>query len=279
MQEKILVSNIQRFSLHDGPGIRSTVFLKGCTITCPWCSNPENIQYKIQKCRDENNCLVVYGQWMTCEEIYTEVMKDSLFYGKYFHDKSRKDLSTEDTEVVLGGVTFSGGEPLLQIEKLRKLINMLQQAEIHIAVETSLFVHESKVKYAMECVDLFYVDIKILSDNICKNVLQGNLNEYLNNLFLLLENDVFIIFRIPVIGGYTDNAENQARIKKLIQECYNKRNKPLKIELIKEHNLGIAKYKTLNMTVPNYLGVSDQIMETYKKELEETGAIVEICKI
>ena len=81
-EEKILISNIQRFSLHDGPGIRTTVFLKGCTIHCPWCSNPENIRREIQKYQTETGEYKHYGEWMTVDALYQQVVKDAVFYGE-----------------------------------------------------------------------------------------------------------------------------------------------------------------------------------------------------
>ena len=107
--DEILISNIQRFSLHDGPGIRTTVFLKGCTLKCPWCANPENILYKSEAYQTENGRAGVYGQWTTSDELYGEVMKDAVFYAQG------------------GGVTYSGGEPLMQARPLLPLMEKLKR--------------------------------------------------------------------------------------------------------------------------------------------------------
>ena len=99
MNTTVLVTNVQRFSLHDGPGIRTTVFLKGCSLHCPWCSNPENI-FPVQEKYRVDGKDGVYGKMWMLSDIYAEILKDRSFYE---HE---------------GGVTFSGGEPLLFIKKI-----------------------------------------------------------------------------------------------------------------------------------------------------------------
>ena len=103
----MLITNIQRFSLHDGPGIRTTVFLKGCSIRCPWCSNPENLNGYPEK-YNKNGIEGIYGKEYSCDEVYDEIMKDEVFY--------------EDD----GGVTFSGGEALPQTVNLIQLIKRIR---------------------------------------------------------------------------------------------------------------------------------------------------------
>lgn len=117
----MIITNIQRFSLHDGPGIRTTVFLKGCSIRCPWCSNPENINHQIESyVKDGKEGF--YGKEYSVDQVLKEVLKDKIFY--------------EDN----GGVTFSGGEALLYAKELLPLMEQIKQNNISIAVETCLFV-------------------------------------------------------------------------------------------------------------------------------------------
>lgn len=121
MNDTIMVSNIQRMCFHDGPGIRTTVFLKGCSIHCPWCSNPENISfYKEQY--SVNGVCGVYGKEYSGEELISVIKKDEMFFGKD------------------GGVTFSGGEPLMQTEALEGVFAALKKEGINIAVESSMFI-------------------------------------------------------------------------------------------------------------------------------------------
>lgn len=272
----IIVTNIQRFSLHDGPGIRTTVFLKGCGLRCPWCSNPENLVGEIQY-YIKDGVKGTYGRYMSCSEIYSEVIKDKVFYGikDKIGEKSDYSISlSSELEHLPGGVTFSGGEALLQIEELEPLLSKLKNDSIHIAVETSLFVPQKKLKVALKYIDLFYVDIKLLDEKECGKVLDGNLELYLRNVDLLFKANVPIIIRIPVIYGYTDKIYNRILVIEFLKHY-----RPLKVELIKEHNLGASKYASLSLQIPDYRGVSDQLMEKFKKEIECLGIVTEICKI
>ena len=135
----ILITNIQRFSLHDGPGIRTTVFTKGCTLHCPWCSNPENLTPAIQNYvkKDKDGHVEetgTYGKWYSPEKLYDEIVKDKIFYGDIETDSSL------DFEALPGGVTFSGGECLAQIKELEPVLKRLNEEHIHTAVESCLFV-------------------------------------------------------------------------------------------------------------------------------------------
>lgn len=141
----MLITNIQRFSLHDGPGIRTTVFLKGCSIKCPWCSNPENIK-NYPEVYYKDGVKGIYGKEFSLDEIYAEIVKDRVFY--------------EDN----GGVTFSGGESLLYVDELLPLMNKLKKENITIAVETCLFVPRQKLEKVIPYIDFFYVDMKILDE-------------------------------------------------------------------------------------------------------------------
>ena len=269
----ILLTNIQRFSLHDGPGIRTTVFLKGCSLRCPWCSNPENLnphQEKYIKNRIEGT----YGKEYTVDELYAELVKDLVFYDG--------DWGSSDLNKMPGGVTFSGGECMLQMDKLEPLLERLNDERIHTAVETCLFVPVNQLSIAINHIDLFYVDIKILDEVKCKEVLKGNFSLYYTNLQTLLSSGKPIVFRIPVIGSYTDSDDNRKKVCELIKEMYGN---VLKIELIKEHNLGMSKYRSFidagnEIKLPLYNGVSDEMLEKYKEEIEEvTNVPIEVCKI
>ena len=135
---------------------------------------------------------------------------------------------------------------------------------------------------AIQYIDLFYVDIKILDEERCRVTLGGDLQLYLDNLDKLLKSKIPAIFRVPVIGKYTDDTKNRQMIAELIRK-----NRILKVELIKEHNLGISKWESLakcndSYKIPKYYGVTDGLMEEYKRELEETvqrSIPIEICKI
>ena len=157
----VRITNIQHFCLHDGPGIRTTVFLKGCNLKCPWCCNPENIDFEIQNC---------FGRDISLNDLEKELLKDELYY------------SVND-----GGVTFSGGEPLLQIKELVDLLKSLNSKKINICFETALFTNQSLLEMAIPYVDEFIVDVKILNKQLCSDIIGGDVNLFLNNLKLLFD--------------------------------------------------------------------------------------------
>src|SRR5574344_2334142 len=169
-----MITNIQRFCLHDGPGIRTTIFFKGCTLHCPWCANPENIENSIQYYYDNSKCIKnnticnkdccilkdntnfkeainkcitgaikKYGYEVTNDYLYKEIEKDKNFY--------KND----------GGVTLSGGEPLIYINDIEPLLINLKNSDINITVETSLFIDKEKLKKSIQYVNNFIVDFKI----------------------------------------------------------------------------------------------------------------------
>ena len=149
---KVRVSNIQRFSLHDGPGIRTTVFMKGCNLKCPWCCNPENIDYNFTAFNNLNvNEKGVFGFDIELDELYNELIKDSSYF-----------------KINNGGITFSGGEPLLQIKKLEPLLIKLKKHNINLCLETALQVPFEFVEIASKYFDEIIIDIKILEDNVNK---------------------------------------------------------------------------------------------------------------
>lgn len=260
---KILVSNIQRFCLHDGQGIRTTVFLKGCSIHCPWCCNPENIsrkpQYRYQKdnciakdnkcpygkcefadrkvkvekliklknedmIRCKTNALGIYGKYYTCEELLDEILKDQQFWDEN------------------GGVTFSGGEPLLQIQELEPLLMELKERKINLCLETALFVDERKVKTAIKYFDMIFADIKIMDKMKCREILNGDIDLYLANLEILAKSKLKICLRHPMIEKYTVDSGNIKQIKMICDRFNN-----FLYEELPEHQLGVEKRKSLGL--------------------------------
>ena len=271
---KVMITNIQRFSLHDGPGIRTTVFLKGCSLRCPWCCNPENIKPDIQKyIKDDTEKF--YGTEMTLKELYDEIIKDKAFYAGNISEYNIRNA--KDLENLPGGITFSGGEPLLQIKKMTPLLQKLKDDHIHMSIETSLYADEESLDAALEYIDLFYIDIKSLDKEFCKNILKGDLSRYISNIQTVFNSKKPVVIRIPVIGGYTDKQENRQAIIDFLKA--NKNANILRIELLKEHDLGKSKYISLGYDPPKYVGASDELMENYCEEIKKTGLEVEICHI
>lgn len=251
---KVIVSNIQRFCLHDGPGIRTTIFFKGCNLRCPWCANPESIEHHIQEyeyCGKKG----FYGKEITLEELEKEIMKDEVFYENG------------------GGVTFSGGEPLLQFDKIEPLLKKLKENKINICIETALSVPSNLIDIAIKYVDEFIIDIKILDEeNIAK--INGNLKLYLRNINEIFKNHKKVIFRIPLAKEYIVTEKNINLILEFLKEY-----KPYKVEIFKIHNLAEKKYKSLNKKMEVLKEISDQEIEGIKNRIEELEISVEICKI
>ena len=225
-QETIRITNIQRFCLSDGPGIRTTVFLKGCTLKCPWCANPENISTDMEPYYDKDGYWIGnYGYDIKLEALLEELLKDKIYFKEG------------------GGITFSGGEPLIQIEKYIPLLKDLSDMGIHIAVETALQVAPQKVFMCLNEFDLFIVDIKYLIAEMHKNISKYDLNIYLKNIQLLLKHNKKVWFRFPAIQNYTLISQNVDSVCEFLSQISYE-----KFQILKGHNLGMKKYQSLNRT-------------------------------
>lgn len=253
---KVRVTNIQRFSLHDGPGIRTTVFLKGCNLTCPWCANPENIDFCITKYKNDHE-EGSFGYDISLEDLLVEILKDQKYY-----------------ELNHGGVTFSGGEPLLQFKKLEPLLKKLKDLHIHMSIETALQVPTELVEIAMQYIDYFIVDMKILDMEENKKILNGNVRLYEKNIQLLMSSKEIDLIRIPLNNEYTLKENNIRKVLNFLEKY-----KPRKVEIFKVHNLAESKYKLIHKEVPNFTEVDDKIVNKVYNEIMKLGIPVEIIKI
>ena len=276
----INVSNIERFATHDGPGIRTTIFLKGCPLHCPWCANPETwtihpvLMHNEKKCVQCHRCqkacskqaisfhpqftlntefcdscaecakacvlgaLKISGCSMQIQEILDEVKKDDDYY----------NMSN-------GGITLSGGEPLLQKEVL-DLLKSLKENHYHVAVETTGNVSLEWLKQVEKYIDLFLFDVKHVDEKKLKEVTGGNLNQIVKNLEYISKTHSVIV-RTPVIPGFNQDVVRQImdKTKELgIQE----------INLLPYHSLGKNKWHELKK---EYLYEDEKMMD--KSVLEE----------
>jgi pyruvate formate lyase activating enzyme len=243
---KLLVGNIQRFCIHDGPGIRTAVFLKGCSIHCPWCANPENMEQNIQmSCLDG---VTTYGRWIEHEEIFKECLKDSDFYG---------------TE---GGVTFSGGEPLLWAEKMIPLIDLLRSAHISLCVETSLFVPTDMLCRILFSLNHLIIDVKILDSIRCQDILGGNLDLFYQNLKTVEDSGVETTFRIPLIQGFTFTEDNLVALR-----CFMTDRMDAHFEIFKCHRLAEEKYAHLGLPPPPATHIDESRYKEFLADLQNRG--------
>lgn len=146
--------------------------------------------------------------------MFQELIKDRDYY-----IGDIDDYDIDDPEILgklPGGVTFSGGESLLQMNELENVLCRLHSDRVHIAIETSLFANPEKLEIAMKYVNLFYVDIKIIDKKRCREALKGNLDTYYCNLSILVKRGGPIVARIPVIADFTDDAENRKNVTELL---------------------------------------------------------------
>lgn len=254
----VRITNIQHFSLEDGPGIRTTVFLKGCNLNCPWCSNPENINFEIENYHHDNQS-EYFGYDISLEDLEKEILKDEVFYG-------------DD-----GGVTFSGGEPLLQIKELKPLLKSLKNKNINICMETSLSVPVDLLKIAIEYVDEIFIDVKILTKEDAKDILNLDTELYLENLELIdksnIKNDK-ITFRIPLNNEYTLKEDNIKLILNLIQKYPN-----YKVEIFKIHNLAKSKYESLNKKFIQFSEISDETIDDVYEKISKINSNLTVISL
>ncbi len=267
--------DIQRNSFVDGPGIRTTVFFKGCNLHCTWCHNPESQSAKPEmmfyknkcgncgKCKEKcpnslescelcgkctfycpNDAREICGKDYTVDEVLREILKDKTFY-----------------KTSGGGVTFSGGECLLQIDFLEAILKECKRNGIHTAVDTAGNVPFVCFERILPYTDLFLYDIKCYDSEKHKKY-TGTSNELiLSNLKRLLQSGKAIWIRIPIIPDVTDNEEELLTIKAFLSSygC------PEKVELLPYHDMGEHKYAALGKMAQTFSVPSEEKMIQLKK--------------
>ena len=268
MNKMGLIFNIQRYSLNDGKGIRTMVFLKGCSLRCPWCSNPESQSEKIEmmvnkeKAEKYKNIAEaseisseIVGKWYSVNELINEVLKDEIFF------------NTSG-----GGVTLSGGEILNQTDFSREILKELKENGVNTAIETCGYGDNEKFSEILEYTDTVLFDLKILDNEKSKKILSGESDIILNNLKTAAARNNVII-RFPYIPGYTNDMENIRMIIEIM-----KNNNINNIDILPYHNYGSKKYENLNrkyllenLEIPN-----DMEIYRVKKIFEKNGFNVNI---
>ncbi|MFC2118682.1 glycyl-radical enzyme activating protein [Bacteroidota bacterium] len=226
-----LIFNIQRFSIHDGPGIRLTVFLKGCPLNCWWCHNPESQSKEIEeleKVRKIGDKEIIEKEIVGIneEELIAEIEKEKVFF-----------------EESGGGVSFSGGEPLAQHDFLLKMLRTCRGKSIHTCVDTTGYASEKVFQMIAEYVDLFLFDLKIINEKNHINFCGVSVNPILKNLTYLNNIKKNVIIRFPVIPGFTDKPDNIKEIINFLKPLENIR----KVELLPYHRIADGKYKKFNI--------------------------------
>ena len=260
---KATIFDIERNSYVDGPGIRTTVFFKGCNLRCAWCHNPESQSPKPQMMFYKNKCTVcgkckekcpnaletcslcgrctlycphdardICGKEYTVDEVLKEVVKDKSFY-----------------ETSGGGVTFSGGECMLQIEFLTKILKACKQNGIHTAVDTAGHVPYERFEQILPYTDLFLYDVKCFDSDKHRQYTGVENQLILKNLKSLLAKSTPVWIRIPIIPTVNDTEEELQRIKEYLSSC----GAPEKVELLPYHAMGEHKYAAIGKISPKFI--------------------------
>jgi len=193
------VFDIKRYAIHDGPGIRTTVFLKGCPLHCPWCHNPEGqnpdpetmIRQIPRETRTHTNESEKVGRVMTVKEVMDEIEKDILFF-----DESG------------GGVTLSGGEPLAQPEFLESLLRACKNKDIHTVLDTCGYAPSETFISTIPHIDLFLFDLKLMNDKQHRKYTGVSNRLILRNLKALEERQREVVIRFLIIPQITDTEDN-----------------------------------------------------------------------
>ncbi len=266
---KGIIFDIKKYAIHDGPGIRTTVFLKGCPLKCLWCHNPESQKLEpeimlypdkcikscdlcIKVCHtgalkkadeimiDKDKCdlcgdcieicpsdaIRVSGREVSVEDVMKEIDKDMLFY-----DESS------------GGITFSGGEPLLQVDFLESLLKESKKRYLTTVVDTSGYSDFERFEKINSLVDLYFYDLKLMDDELHKKYTGVSNRVILKNLEKLDKIHRNIEIRIPLVEGITDTRENIDAIIEFLRKLEN----IVRVTLLNYHRAGVSKYQRLGM--------------------------------
>lgn len=285
-----IIFDIKRYAVHDGPGIRTTVFLKGCVLTCPWCHNPEGkaktpqFLWHRSKCIQCKTCsrvcshaalsfsknalhidtsacdfcrvcvencpsqaLQIVGTHMSVSQLMKEIEKDILFY-----DQSH------------GGVTFSGGEPLMQPEFLYNILKACKAEGIHTAVDTCGYTHLNTLSKIDEYTDVFLYDIKMIDNKSHKKYTGVSNKNILQNIrWITTQSNSEVIIRVPIIPGVNDTKNHIEDIGEFISSLPVK-----KINILPYHKAGVSKGVHLIPPVPLFkcITVSEDTITMIKEK-------------
>jgi len=265
---KGIIFNVQRFSLHDGPGIRTTVFLKGCPLTCRWCQNPEGICRETVLFRYENKCIICGSCVKSCpEEAFIisngvpqiDRSRCSLCLncvnicpveaiqaaGRIIDVKSLVKEVLKDRiifEESGGGVTVSGGEPFSQPVFLLSFLKALKNENVHTVIETSGFAPWHDIEAVLKWTDLILYDLKLIDREKSKIYTGTDSRLMLENLKMLLKNDHNVRIRMPLVPTVNDDRESLKLAADFLLGCGAN-----ELEIIPYHNLGTSKYVHLDM--------------------------------
>ena len=250
------IFNIQRFSIHDGPGIRTIVFFKGCFMRCAWCCNPESQRREIETLIEKDKEKTV-GYDVTVSDIMPEILSDMTYYRRSG-----------------GGVTLSGGEVLCQADFARQLLKTCKEEGLHTAVESAASAPFSEIEKILPYLDLYLMDIKHMDSQKHKEYTAVSNEIILQNARKIAQSGVELIIRTPVIPGFNDTPEEIKAISHFARTLPGVKEH----HLLPYHRLGMDKYQGLgrNYSLKEIEPPTKEKME-YLLSVAETSGLK--CKI
>lgn len=297
-KSKGLIFDVQRYAIHDGPGIRTTAFLKGCPNRCKWCANPESQKVVPEITYLETECIHCGGCAQICSKKAITVSEHSHFIdrescdlcgqcadicpgealhlvGRYVSPQELFDEMATDQPFWKrsgGGITLSGGEPLAQPEFILAFLNLCQDNYVHTVIETSLHVSPKIIKDVLLRVDDIICDIKIMDEKQHKAFIGVSNKLILENLTFLLKSGKSVLVRMPLIPSINDNRENLLATGVFLSS--NGHN--IQMELLPYHRLGESKYTRLGRSylLGDIVPPTDEDLNNAKKELAKFNIIM-----
>lgn len=286
-----LIFDIKRFAINDGPGIRTTLFMKGCPLRCVWCHNPEGFDEKPVKMYTKKKCIGCQTCVEVCPQknlvLTTEGIKDlghCTACGKCTNEcptlaleMAGKEWKMEDLMAEVekerqvmeesgGGVTICGGEPLMHTDYLCEVLNELSKRGFHRTVDTTLFASPEKVKKVAERCELFLVDLKLMDSAKHRFYTQVGNEQILSNIRLLSEIGYPFWIRIPFIAGVNADEENLTASAEFLSTLPTK---PQMVNLLVYHDVGIGKHARLGTTYnPDNIKMEAPSEEMQQKALD-----------
>lgn len=248
-----LVFNIQKFSIHDGPGIRTTIFFKGCPLSCPWCHNPESQGFETEMIRQANGRMDKVGNTYSVAELVKKAAQDVIFY-----DRSG------------GGVTLSGGEVMAQnIEYITALTQQLQKKGIHVGIDTSGAVPFLRFEKILPYTDFFLYDVKVFDQKKHIQYMRIDNSEILGNLKRLSLSGAVLYLRLILIDGV--NTDQEKDILPLLNWLKREHIQVEKIHLLPYHTLGKDKYMGLGKTPVLFRVPETDVLQKIARIFQEAG--------
>ncbi|MDC7235211.1 MAG: glycyl-radical enzyme activating protein [Spirochaetales bacterium] len=293
------IFDIKRFAVHDGPGIRTTLFIKGCPLNCKWCHNPEGLEAQRQLWYFQNQCLKCGDCVSVCPEGVLTLEEDGIRINRELCTSCGRctgvcptgalhfigdimDADTIEEELLKdlpfyeesgGGITLSGGEPLSRPELVREILTRMKGKGIHTVVETSLFTSSEVLRSLIPLVDMFLSDIKIIDSAAHKEHAGVPNEQILENFRILADSEREVLVRIPVIPGFTDAPGNLEGIADFLCSLSRK----LPVELMNFNPLARDKFRILGRPYEPADGdkpYSDEAMEAFRDIFRKKGLAV-----